>query len=51
MTRVKRVERSPTIAIIAYPPLKLRVKDIPADCLWSEFDLQRAFAREVVQAQ
>jgi hypothetical protein len=50
--RVDRIERSVTVAIMAYLLLlKLRAKDIPADRPWSAFHLQRAFAWEVMQAQ
>jgi hypothetical protein len=47
-----RVERSVAVAIMAYLLLlKLRAKDIPADRPWSAFQLQRAFAWEVIAAQ
>jgi DDE family transposase len=50
--QVDRVERSVAVAIMAYLLLlKLRAKDIPADRPWSAFNLQRAFAWEVMQAQ
>ena len=47
-----RVERSVAVAIMAdLLLLKLRAKDIPADRPWSAFQLQRAFAWEVIAAQ
>jgi hypothetical protein len=50
--KVDRVERSMAVAIMAYLLLlKLRAKDIPAERPWSAFRLQRAFAREIIQAQ
>jgi Transposase DDE domain len=51
-SQADRVERSVALAIMAYLlRLKLCAKDIPTDCPWRAFRLQRAFAWEVVQAQ
>jgi hypothetical protein len=47
-----RVERSVAVAIMAYLLLlKLRAQDIPTDRPGSASSLQRALAREVLQAQ
>jgi hypothetical protein len=48
--KADRVERSVAVAIRASLLwLQLRAKDLPADCPWSAFRLQRAFAWEVMQ--
>jgi hypothetical protein len=50
--RVDRVERSVSVAIIAYLLLlKLCARNVPADRPWSAFRLQRTLAWEMVQAQ